>query len=374
MHVSANFQSGNIEVLDAADAGNVRLAIGRDANSDHAQWFYFRAVGQRDEDWVFHITNAGETSYPDAWKDYRAVASYDRKDWFRVSTQFDDGCLTIRHRPEYNAVYYAYFAPYSRERHHDFLARCQTSPGVRLEVLGQSLDGEDLDMLIIGEPSEEKRICWITAGQHPGETHGPWWVEGFVDRLLDDSDPVARYILDRAQFFVIPDINPDGSRRGHIRTNAAGVNLNRSWLDPTMDRCPEVFIVRERMKQTGCDFGIDVHAVEHRPHVFIAGGDRIPSLNDRQLRLRASFDLALSQATPDYKPENAEPDYFGVVRPAMCASYLAKTYGCLALTLEMPFIDHAPAPDERLGWSIARCRHLGAACLGALSVVIEDLR
>jgi murein tripeptide amidase MpaA len=28
-------------------------------------------------------------------------------------------------------------------------------------------------------------------------------------------------------------MNPDGSVRGNLRTNAAGANLNREWLNPT---------------------------------------------------------------------------------------------------------------------------------------------
>jgi len=35
-------------------------------------------------------------------------------------------------------------------------------------------------------------------------------------------------------------MNPDGSWRGHLRTNASGANLNREWGDPTPDKSPEV--------------------------------------------------------------------------------------------------------------------------------------
>ncbi|MFX9038873.1 M14-type cytosolic carboxypeptidase, partial [Acinetobacter baumannii] len=78
---------------------------------------------------------------------YRAVASYDRQDWFRVDTSYADGVLTIRHAPQADQVYFAYFAPYSRERHADFVAECAARPGVTLEVLGATLDGQDLDCL-----------------------------------------------------------------------------------------------------------------------------------------------------------------------------------------------------------------------------------
>jgi murein tripeptide amidase MpaA len=42
------------------------------------------------------------------------------------------------------------------------------------------------------------------------------------------------------------------------------------------------------------------------------------------------------------------------------------TFGCLSLTLEMPFKDNANLPDERAGWSAARSARLGADLLGPL--------
>jgi murein tripeptide amidase MpaA len=55
-------------------------------------------------------------------KDYRAVASYDHRHWFRVPTEFDGQRLVISHMPERDSIYYAYFEPYSWERHLDLLA------------------------------------------------------------------------------------------------------------------------------------------------------------------------------------------------------------------------------------------------------------
>ena len=56
-----------------------------------------------------------------------------------------------------------------------------------------------------------------------------FFVEAFVDRMIDDNDPVVRRLLDRAAFYVVPNMDPDGARRGHTRMNAAGANLNREW-------------------------------------------------------------------------------------------------------------------------------------------------
>ena len=116
----------------------------------------------------------------------------------------------------------------------DLVARCQVAPRCRQEILGRTLDGRDLDLLQIGEPGEGKRSCWVIARQHPGESMAEWLMEGLLARLLDDQDPVARELLNRAVFYAVPNMNPDGSTRGHLRTNACGANLNREWETPTM--------------------------------------------------------------------------------------------------------------------------------------------
>ena len=375
MQINANFDSGNIEVLDNADPAAVRLAIRADSNAEFFQWFHFRVSGVRDVACAFRIENAGEASYPTGWQDYRAVASYDRETWFRVATDYDGSVLTIRHRPEHDSVYYAYFAPYSLDRHRDFVARCQVSPLVRHEVLGVSVDGEDMDLLAVGESADGKRTCWLTARQHPGETHGQWWMEGFLGRLLNDGDPVARRVLERAQILAVPNMNPDGSQRGNLGSNAAGVNLNRAWPEPSMETSPEVFLVRQKMFATGVDFCFDIHAVEGQPHAYIISGDRLPEMDQRLLDLRQNFDDALTAANPDYSTEydypRIEPRRF---QPSLCSSWVAATFGCLSLTLEMPFKDNDKAPDQRFGWSPARSHQLGAASLEALDAVLGELR
>lgn len=50
----------------------------------------------------------------------------------------------------------------------------------------------------------------------------------------------------------VPNMNPDGTWRGHLRTNASGANLNREWDHPTKDKSPEVYYTRQAMDEIGC--------------------------------------------------------------------------------------------------------------------------
>ena len=142
--------------------------------------------------------------------------------WPRVATDYDGKVLTIRHRPVGDEVRFAYFAPYPMARHDELIARmADARPLVTARRLGETLDGAPLDLLEVG--GARARTCWIIGRQHPGETMAEWWMEGFLERLLDPADPLARALLEKARFYVVPNMNPDGSRRGHLRTNAAGV-------------------------------------------------------------------------------------------------------------------------------------------------------
>jgi len=375
MHISSDFDGGNIICLAAKDPQNIRLQIRKDAGDEFFQWFAFRLVGEKGQSYRLVIENAGEASYPAGWKDYQAAASYDRRSWFRAPTNFDGQQLTIDITLEADSLYLSYFALYSMERHADLIARCLSSPQARLEVPGRSLDGQDLDILTIGEAAADKRVCWITARQHPGETMAEWLMEGLLARLLDKRDPLSRRLLDKAVFYAVPNMNPDGSRRGHLRTNASGANLNREWETPSADRSPEVLMVREKMRATGVDFFLDVHGDEALPYNFIANTFGIPSLNDRQKDLTNRFTAALEQANPDFQrlkgyPQNAP----GTANLAMASNHIAENFGCLAMTLEQPFKDSSITPDVEEGWSPPRCRRLGRGCLDALAAVIDDLR
>lgn len=374
MHISSHLDSGNIEVVRAETPEDVELTIRKDAGEDHFQWFFFRVTGARDEDLVLRITNAGEASYPKGWEDYQACASYDGEDWFRVDTEFDGKVLTIRHCPDFDTVKYAYFAPYSLQRHIETVATAATLDGVEYERLGATLDGRDLDMLRVGPEGNGDRLkCWIIARQHPGETMTEWLMEGLLEHLLDPDEPASRSLLTKCTFYLVPNMNPDGSYRGHLRNNAVGQNLNRAWAEPTMERSPEVKLVRDRMEQTGVDFFLDVHGDEALPYNFIAGAEGIPSWSeDKAARQKAYTDL-LQIISPDFQTKHGYPPAKpGEANMTMATNWVAERFGCLAMTLEQPFKDTADTPHPR-GWHPERAKLLGRDQLVTLNGVLSKL-
>ena len=370
LSISSAFDGGNIRLI-SIDGDRLDLEIVKDHQSDFYQWFYFRLAGGRDRALELRITNCAGAAYPHGWDNYRACLSEDRETWERVDTSYDGGVLTIRATPASDSVWIAYFAPYTMERHHDLVASVVAVPGVDYRSLGQTLDGRELDYFKLdGGPLQ----VWLYARQHPGETMAEWWMEGAIEKLLDEADPIARRLREKATFHVVPNMNPDGSFRGHLRTNAAGVNLNREWHAPSLEKSPEVFHVRAEMDRTGVDFAMDIHGDEAIAANFLAGFEGIPAWKEAQQDLFDAYSRALVRTTPDFQTSKGyEVPGPGQANLSMSTAQLAERYGAVSMTLEMPFKDNDDLPDPVEGWSPDRSRLLARACLDALHAVIDDI-
>ena len=368
--ITSAFDSGNIRVL-RIEGHEAELEIETDHGSDFYQWFHFRVGNAAGRELTLRITNVAGSAYPLGWPGYRARISEDRETWRLADTDFTDKVLTIRVKPQGNALWVAYFAPYSLERHFDLVARMGAKPGVTQRELAKTLDGRPLDCLTMGTGPKQ---VWLYARQHPGESMAEWWMEGALEKLTEPEDETAKLLLSKATLNIVPNMNPDGSVRGHLRTNAAGVNLNREWHAPSEDRSPEVLAVRNAMDATGVDFAMDVHGDEAIPANFIAGFEGIPSYTEEKGALFARFRDTLAERSPDFQVakgyEIAEP---GKANMSMSTTQLAERYGAVSMTLEMPFKDHDDNPDPHFGWSPARCKRLAHDCLDNLAAMIDAI-
>lgn len=374
MKIFSNFESGNIQIEKATSPENIQLSIPADNQSDFAQWFHFRLESEPQVQHQFKLLNLAKSAYPEGWKDYDVVASYDREEWFRIPAEFDGDTLRFNVIPEFGSMYFAYFAPYSYERHQDLLHQAQMSHFVKLETLGHTLDGNDMSLLTIGESEEGKKKIWIIGRQHPGETMAEWFIEGLLQRLLDNTDTLGQALLDKAVFYVVPNMNPDGSIRGHLRTNAMGVNLNREWQTPSMEKSPEVYLVRERMLATGMDMFLDIHGDEAIPYNFVAGSEGVPGYDAQMQDLENAFKQALLTISPEFQDEiGYDKDKPGEANLTVGSNWVNHQFQCLSYTVEMPFKDHIAHPDEFYGWSPERSVAFGQDVLGAVWAIVDKL-
>jgi murein tripeptide amidase MpaA len=370
-NINAAFDSGNIIVQSVADS-LATLSIRKDKDSDFFQWFHFRVEADAGEEIILKITGLEASAYPGGWTDYNACVSQDRDYWGRAPSTYDKaeagGTLTIRYTPMGNISWYAYFAPYSMDRHHDLVAEMAMCEGVSHRTLGVSIEGQPIDCLSMGNGETQ---IWLYARQHPGESMAQWWMEGALAMLTDAADPHARVLREKATIHLVPNCNPDGSCRGHLRTNFAGVNLNREWAQPSKERSPEVLAIRNAMDESGVHWAMDVHGDEAIPAAFIAGFHGIPSWTEEQGAKYDAFLARLEARTPDFQTKLGYPIAGkGRANLTMSTNQLAERFGAVSFTLEMPFKDNHELPDEAQGWSPERSAALARECLAVLAEMV----
>ncbi len=374
--ISTDFDSGNIQVLDASDAYNLLLAIQPDTRSHHYQWFHFKAEGMHvGHTHNFRLSNAGGSSYKHAWSGYNAVASYDHVNWFRVPTRFDGEILHISLETSEKHAWLAYFEPYSRERHDWLIDQALKYAGTQLLATGKSVEGRDIQLLRRGKGGEGRRSIWIIAQQHPGEHMAEWFMEGIIERLQQDGDAEMKKLLAVADLYLVPNMNPDGAFHGHLRTNAMGQDLNRAWQSASQEISPEVLFVQQQMHQYGVDLFLDIHGDEEIPYVFTAACEGNPSYTPRIEALEKRFRSHLSSLTRDFQTTHGYTrDLPGEANMTLACNAVGEQYDCLSLTLEMPFKDNDNAPNPQTGWSGERSKQLAKNVLSSVADIVTVLR
>jgi len=115
---------------------------------------------------------------------------------------------------------------------------------VRVEDIGETVEGRRLEIVRIGRESARHRV-FLRARAHPWEAGTNWVVEGLIRRLLR-PDAEARRWLDAYCLHVLPMANKDGVARGRTRFNLLGKDLNRDWDHPVDARLAPENLALER--------------------------------------------------------------------------------------------------------------------------------
>lgn len=376
MKISADFDSGNIEVKDASNPRHVLLAMRPDLRSHHFQWFHFKVdgmtPGSRHD---FSLVNAGQSAYAHAWTGYNAAASYDQVNWFRVPSRFDENGLHFGLEPTQSHIWFAYFEPYSRARHDALIRQAVEAAGAEIVATGKSFEGRDIPLLKVSRNPQAQRRVWIIAQQHPGEHMAEWFMEGIIERLKQRQDPELERLLDAADLYLVPNMNPDGAYRGHLRTNAAGKDLNRAWQSASEAETPEVHFVQQQMRRIGVDLFLDIHGDEEIPHVFTAGCEGNPGYTPRLAALEEEFRRRLVDMGAEFQTRYGYPrDEPGQANITLACNAVGLEFDCLSFTIEMPFKDHDDNPAPETGWNGKRSMKLGQDVLSVAAAMVHGLR
>lgn len=381
------------EAKSAETAHIIRLKIAKDyacpeskvtMPEDVRQWFHFTLQGKVGAKYCLIIEEVNKTLVPDGWKNYQAKASYDGQQWFEVAeTQYDGKNLTITILLEQEQITFAYFRPFTLEQQAQLINLVKkppaTAPACKVERLGSSIEGRDINLVIIGEEKPEKLKLWVIAGQHPGEPQGLWFVKGLIETLLginaitsnktgtdakseSQEDTISPQqlteLLTKVVFFIVPNMNPDGLAHGNIRVNAMGRDLNRWWDASASDLlkgCPEAHAVRTSMYLIGVDLLFDAHGDEASAKAFFQ-----PAVFKKQFlsteiaKIQTNFMRFFSSKEACIDPDLRYPVDFMKTQhvEGIATEYISNHFSCPAVIFEMPYKNWSAEASLRLGQKV----------------------
>jgi hypothetical protein len=257
--LSQDFDSGSLDVAASTINGSTVSLVGRRTWTDpsterYYRWVYFKASDVAGLQPLFKISYV---LFYGSLNDHRYLYSYDQSNW-----QYFDNCYYGGNGYEYlfqnnqpfaqNDVYIAYSLPYPLSRTQAHMAAVTASPFVSpttsggggfvvgrtaggVDDLGRTIAPNDLYGFKIADPFAPgtRRKVLLSGGNHPCETPGSHALEGMVDFLLSDA-PEAVGLRRLADFYVYPELNPDGRVAGYYRSTpeVPTADHNRYWHNP----------------------------------------------------------------------------------------------------------------------------------------------
>eukprot|EP00126_Sphaerothecum_destruens_P011786 Sdes_comp20961_c0_seq1m18721 len=395
----ADFEHGNLGKVVCISDSEFDLYIRPDTcNSRYRIWFFFTVrnvfSGQKV---VFNIINYSKSKSLFREGMSPVVSSSSRPKWERIPSRHVYYYRCPRHHQKYIMSFlfafdceadkycFAYSFPYSYSDLQRYLEKMEKLqlPYVRRELLGCSLQLRKLDLITISSPENlrpgaRKKVVFITARVHPGETPSSYVVQGMMDFLLNPHDARAQRLRDALVFCFVPMLNPDGVFHGNYRCSFMGFDLNRHWHQPLPCSHPTIVATKARLLELNADplvdldFFIDIHAHSTLTNVFVYGNDyadqqrlekhrKFPKLLYKQIE---DFSLDQTSYNKDAYKEGTGRRFLGqFLNPSsncytleisffssFCVSsgqvfpYTAESYHALGKSVALTFLDYYELP------------------------------
>lgn len=164
------------------------------------------------------------------------------QDCFQELDKRFSNCKNITHNSEPNSIYYhRELLCYSLDKQRIDLVTITSCHG----IIDENEPYFDTNLFPEKEPRckkfKGKKVFVLSSRVHPGETPASIVFNGFLEFILREHDARAQALRKNFVFKLIPMLNPDGVSRGHYRTDQRGVNLNRLYLDPSIEYHPSIY-------------------------------------------------------------------------------------------------------------------------------------
>ncbi|CAG9537251.1 unnamed protein product [Cercopithifilaria johnstoni] len=279
----SRFEGGNLRRAIQINKWHYQLILSPDINQlrPHFQWFFFEVSNnEAGVDYMFEIINCFKRtsmfsrgmqpvlfSVTEAcrgnpkWVRAGSAICYCRNTFIRNdSGKVNDASsprrhfslyFTIRFKYHADVCYIAYHFPYTYSMLQATLERYLSKNGkegqfyVRNDQLCTSLAGNTVSLLTVTasgtkEQLIDRQIILLCARVHPGENNASWIMHGIMDFLMSNEEEAVE-LRNQFVFKLIPMLNVDGVVNGSHRCSLAGVDLNRTWDQPSSVLHPVIY-------------------------------------------------------------------------------------------------------------------------------------
>ncbi|VBB29223.1 unnamed protein product [Acanthocheilonema viteae] len=317
----SRFEGGNLRRAIQISKWHYQLILSPDINQlrPHFQWFFFEVSNnEAGVDYMFEIINCFKKtsmfsrgmqpvlfSVTEAfrgnpkWVRVGSAICYCRNTFIRNNSGKTNDASAPRHhfslyftiRFKYHAdvCYIAYHFPYTYSMLQATLERYLSKNGkeghlyIRNDRLCTSLAGNSVSLLTVTasgtkEQLIDRQIIVLCARVHPGENNTSWIMHGIMDFLMSDEKE-AMELRDQFVFKLIPMLNVDGVINGSHRCSLAGVDLNRTWNQPSPVLHPVIYHSKAIVQYVVDVLGkkpflfVDIHGHSNNFNFFLYGNN-----------------------------------------------------------------------------------------------------
>lgn len=208
-------------------------------------------------------------------------------------------------------------------------------PAVSLKTIGQSIEGQDINCLMIGHQKNKPTVCLI-GRQHPPEVTGWFAQKEFVNYLLEDI-ALNQEFLSHFNLIVYPLLNPDGVDHGHWRHNLGGVDMNRDWAKYEQKENKQIaqsIVDYINEMESQLVLGVDFHSTYY--DVFYENHD--PSFELSLPNFKSEWIAAIQAAMPE---ESFKVSEIEIGKP-ISMDWFSRQFGAPGVTYEIG--DKTPYP------------------------------
>ncbi|CAF0947049.1 unnamed protein product [Rotaria sordida] len=306
----SRFEGGNLRQVRRVGQFEYELILRPDLYTRrHTQWYYFRVQNMiANITYRFRIINLMKKSslYSDGMQILlfsEVDAKKECRSWYRVGHHINysetkqhsynsllerdinyyelDFQLEFSHSGD--TCYIAHCYPYTYTDLKDDLEHLSTTRSrdiFRRDILCESQAGNSCFIITVTDesvPLHKKKIVFITARIHPGETNSSYMMRGLLE-FITSNDKTAQKLRSELVFKIVPMLNPDGVIVGNYRCSLTGKDMNRNFRHPRKQAFPIIYHIKEliqnlqRERREILAF-CDLHGHSRKSNVFAYGCD-----------------------------------------------------------------------------------------------------